>query len=439
MQNYEKINNEEDSREEVSEQEKSAELRLSKKAQEQGESLLTHVESLKEGKESDFETRQETIEEYKRRVEKLKNDIEGSKKSFIRSIIDFRKIASVRRELERTENILSQRQDEQERRRELIILYEGIVAGQNKIESLMDEAYLENAKFDEKRKAELIEGEKDRDVKTLIEKHKVYFVHDIVDSDWKPSENNKAIDTRELDFEDHLNIVLGLDPTLSVSTISPDSKNRTFGKKSWGIIMSGGRVVGGEENDAATVAMGLRDRHIDERFTSIDAIGDAIERPLAGGKENSVSYNELVLENPEVAGVYFKWTDDFPEVREDVDISLKNNEVAGYGSWDGWWDNCQKSIETGAPLFMMESDNNIRMVYDINISNRTFKVTPVYTPETLIDMPEIYLQHNEESDKNKAVSRVIDKVEHLLTGEKREKYEQGESGNNSLSQFYRVY
>lgn len=276
-------------------------------------------------------------------------------------------------------------------------------------------------------------------MKTLIDEHKVFFVHDIVDVDWKPSENNKAIDTRELDFEDQLNITLGLDPTLSVSTISPDSKNRTFGRGSWGVVMSGGRIVGGQESDAATVATGLKDRHLDERFTSTEAIDKAIERPYSGEKENSESYNELVLESPEVAGVYFKWRDDLPEVSEGVEISLKNDEVSGYGSWDNWWNTIQETIKTGAPLFMMESNNNIRMVYDLDISQRTFKVTPIYTPETLIDMPEIYKQHTDESSKAKAIGRVIDKVGHLLTEEERDKYKSVGEEDDNLSQLYSVY
>lgn len=137
-----------------------AKLGLSNVAKEHGESLLSHVEYLRKGKEDDFENRNNSVETYKAKVEELKNNIEESKKSFIKRIINFRKINEKSRGIERTEEIISQVQDEQIRRQELISFYDQIIADQIEIEDLMGEALIENAEFDEGKRIELLKMKK---------------------------------------------------------------------------------------------------------------------------------------------------------------------------------------------------------------------------------------------------------------------------------------
>lgn len=392
------------------------------------------VDSLREAKQdrnsalSDVESMKRFEELYSGQAEKLREEISQMKANLITRLLEFRRIRELKRELKAAENSQSVAREQSARKAELLGFYDKLVAEQEELSRLMEEALKDNEEFDASKRSELLENEKNRDVKTLAGKHKVFFVHDIVVADWKPSANNRAINTKNLDFEDQLDIVLGLEPTLSVSTLSPDSKNRTFGDYSWGVLMSGGRVVGGQESDAATVAAGLRNRRIEKRFQTIEAIDKAIERPWGGGKKNSESYNELVLEKPEVAGVYFKWNDDLPAFEEGGDIFLLNSEKARY---DGWWKRLGQATRSGAPVFVIEQDNNVRLVHGIDLVARSFKVTPKYEPENLIDMPGIYQQHLGKEEKRKAVMRVFDKAAGLIPEEEQEKYRPDGSENDT--------
>lgn len=406
-------------------------------AAEQGQSLLDLAKERKGWKESDSDTAKEHIENYKKDIERLRTEIDAKKRSLISRIIDYKKINSLRKEMNRRETILAQRNETQRQRTELIEYYDKIIDDEERLGRVMEEAYKENADFDARKKAELIEEEGNRNVGNLIKKHQVFFVHDIIDADWKPSANNRAINTKNLDYEDQLDIVLGLDPTISVSTLSPDSKNRTFGKNSWGVFLAGGRILGGEESDAGTVGMDLRSRYIPEASRSAKAINRAIERPNGGGKKEG-SYNELVMERPEVAGVYFKWGSDYlPQIKEGTDISLKEKINGSYLS-DEWWETLENSMKTGAPIFVIDNDNNVRMVYDINIKARTIKVTPKYDPENFVDMPGIYKQHTDKSSKRAAITRVFDKVSHIIPEEERISHEK-EKHESDGKFFYSVH
>jgi len=402
-------------------------------AGELGMSLLELAKEKKKSRESDFESTQEHIEAYKKKIEQLRNDIDELKKNIISRILDYKKITELRKELSRDESFVANEEETQQWRIKMIKYYDDIISQEDKLGQLMDEAYKDNANFDAKKKTEFLEDENNRSVETLAKKHQVFFVHDIIDADWKPSANNHAINTRNLDFDDQLNIVLGLDPTLPVSTLSPNSKNRTFGNGAWGVLLGGGRIVGGEDSDAATTATSLTSRWIKQSSRSIEAIDDAIKRPRVGGKINGSSYNELVMERPEVAGVYFKWSSNLQKLENGVDVFLQKKDQRNHGRGDAWWDHLGGVMKTGAPLFVIEADNNVRMVYDINLKNRSFKVTPKYDPENMANMPGVYKQHTDHSFKKAAMSKVFDKVANIIPKEKRKAFEQSDDrGNNDL-------
>jgi len=266
-------------------------------------------------------------------------------------------------------------------------------------------------------------------------KHNVFFVSDIVTADWKPSANNRAIDTKKLDFEDQLNIILGFEPTIAVSTLSPNSPNRTFGNGAWGVLLAGGRITGGEPSDAATVAAGLRRRlfHSNDSKT-VEGIDKAIEGRY-GGKMMNTSYNELVVENPEVAGVYFKIKSDVlpQDIQAGEDILLPRQ----YG--DAWWEQVGHIMGTGVPMFAIEQDTNmVKMVYDIDLKNRSIKMTPPYDAENVVNMPGIYKQHLDKEHKRASVTKVFYKAAHLLTEEEREQHER-EKDKGDASNFINVY
>ncbi len=384
-----------------------------------GVDVLTEANWRRKSAEEEVERTKGHIEKYLAEVEALRSEIGDKKSSIINRILEFRQIKKLEKKLGFKKDILSDREKELSQREELVGAYDFIITEEEGLRSLMEEAHVENANFDENKRQEFLEDEKKRDIKNLIAEHKVFFVHDIVDAEWKPSANNRAVDTRKLDFNDQLDILHGLDPTISVSTLHEGSKQETFGGGSWGVFLSGGRVLGGEQSDAATVAYGLKDRRL---CSSESAKTESIEKAISrnGKSMEASSYNELIIENPEIAGVYVKWDDSMPELVKNQEVFLKNNERSGY---DRWWKTLGNVMKRGMPIFILDREKNkTRMMYDINVKERSFKVTPEYDPENFSNMPGIYQQHLGKDEKRKAVMRVFDKATGLISEDEKEKY-----------------
>jgi hypothetical protein len=387
---------------------------------------------------TDLESGQRRIEEYLVAVEKLRSEINNKKSKIITRVLEFRKIRDLEKDLGIQEKILKYQEEKLAEKNELINAYDYLIAEEEKLASLMVEASKENADWDNKKKLELQEEEEGRNVSKLASKHGVFFIHDIVDASWKPSANNRAIDTQKLDFNDQLDILHGLEPTISVSTLHEGSKQRTFGKGSWGVLLSGGRVLGGAPGDAGTVAVGLKDRRFHSKESAtVRSIDNAILRKSNWSNEEvsvreDTSYNELVVENPEIAGVYVKWDNEMPKLTEKSEIFLKNGNGKGY---DRWWEALPNVLERGMPLFVLNRENNtVRLMYDINPKERSFKVTPEYDPSNITDMPGVYKQHRGKEEKCKAVMRVFDKAVGLIPENEKDKYipDGTEKGSSNL-------
>lgn len=391
---------------------------------EQGMNPLLVAEDARRSVEMMLKQEEGSLENYKGRVEALRSDIDAKKSSIISHILNFREIQSLKRQLGTVEHIRDSAEKFTEDRKELLVAYDRLVSEQKELGALMEDAYKENAEWDEGKRQEFLREEEGRSVSNLTAKHGVFFVHDIVVADWKPSENNRAIDTQKLGLLDQLDIVQGLGPTISVSTLEKDTKQKTFGEGAWGVFLSGGRVLGGEPTDAGTIAHGLRDRRLTGGESNKTVEG--IERAIHGDEwhDRKSGYNELVVENPEVAGVYVKWDGDRPPLIEGEDIVLsKKDKYDRNDRYAAWWETISSVVDRGLPLFVINrADNSARMIYDINISQKSFKVTPEYNPQDMVDIPGIYKQHLGEEERRKAAMRVFDKAVGLIPEEERAQY-----------------
>ena len=373
----------------------------------------------------DVEFEKDYIDEYKAKIEAQRLEIANKKSKLLNRILEFRKIKNLERNLGIQEDILKNHEKKLTEKNDLVSAYDYLVEEEKKMADLMGEALQDNAQWDENKKNELLKERDGRDIIKLAGKHGVFFVHDIVDAEWKPSANNRVIDTKNLDFNNQLDILHGLDPTISISTLHKGSKQRTFGKGSWGVFLSGGKVLGGDKSDAGTVAHGLRDREFYSKSnTTTEAIENAILRKsFSDENENameSTNYNELIVENPEIAGVYVKWDNEMPPLVDDSEIYLKNENGIRY---DAWWQKIADVMKRGMPIFVLNRENNTtRLLYDIDIKNKSFKVTSEYDPNNLTDMPGVYKQHLGKEEKRKATMRVFDKAVGLIPEDERSIY-----------------
>ena len=144
-----------------------------------------------------------------------------------------------------------------------------------------------------------------------------------------------------------------------------------------------------------------------EQFRGIEAIDEAITSP------EKTRYNELVIEKPEVAGVYIKWTDVMPKLSETM--SIQNGDGVRY---DLFWERLKASAEKNIPIFVLTPENRAYMISDIDVEGRTFRVAKAeMQPEDMTNLPGIYQQHLGETEKRTVAMRQIDKVQHLLSSE----------------------
>ncbi|MDB4992346.1 MAG: hypothetical protein JWL75_591 [Parcubacteria group bacterium] len=141
------------------------------------------------------------------------------------------------------------------------------------------------------------EERKATDITEIRKKYGVTFIH-AIRPDVTPGMDNSLLNTWA-SWKQKLDVLLTLEPTISTSTVKEGADNM-WGRM--GVILSGGRVVDASPSDLGTVAKGVKTRMThSERFATIT---DKIESSINRNRDNHPGYNELVVEDPQVAGFY---------------------------------------------------------------------------------------------------------------------------------------
>ncbi|HPN96667.1 MAG TPA: hypothetical protein PLK35_02770 [Candidatus Moranbacteria bacterium] len=407
----------------ISENEENIKRSISMFSDSSGKEQAVKVE--REIAKGDYQEAKRGEKELKERVEAISEEIESKKLNFINRLLEYKKIRELEKNLAIEKDLLLRKEEQTTRFKEMFAAYGLILKNQAKLKK--EEEILRNGekeKTDEEK--EEFEG---RDLKNLIKKHNCFFVHDIIDEDWKPSDNNRAVNTKELGFQDQIEITAGLSPTISASSLRPDTNDWTFSPGGFGLFLGKGKVLAGAEGDLGTVAYGLRDRHIvgGENVRSVKGIERAINKDNGaaeikidhwGNKRKQCDYNELVIENPEVSGIYLKWFfGDLPK-EPGARANLKNDyDQRGNikTSYDSIWSKLKSAHETGLPLFILTPENRVILIYNIDFENRSFDVSPELKPQ---DMSNIYLK---EQNKRELVNKQAERVAPLLSAEEKEK------------------
>jgi hypothetical protein len=252
------------------------------------------------------------------------------------------------------------------------------------------------------RTIESLETPSHLDAAALMKEKNCYFVHMMqVTKNLNVSENNKSLDTTKLSTVDKLDILYAANPTLSVSSVRPETQDGTF-YGGFGVLLSQGEVVSANPSDDGTIATSLSKREIiGGPRNSVEDINTAIDRKHGG---NGKSYNEIVLKNPEVAGGFMKIDGEAYKKR----ISYEE-EIRDYGSGGG---EVIKKIgvlnlanekngvvfdtpfsvflerKNHGPIFLMDENNQLLPV--TRIDEKTRKVEFSTTPITPSDIAEVY-------------------------------------------------
>jgi hypothetical protein len=159
-----------------------------------------------------------------------------------------------------------------------------------------------------------IESEKkERSVEQISKEKDVLFCHAIRLSDvpkgWDSfAPNNQLVDTHKLTAEHKIKMILGIEPTISVSTID---KEHQILVNTFGLILKEGTVLSAYNKDAGTLVdksiYNRKSKHDDSLKTSTiqSDIETNIEKAVTSKADHN-RWNELVVENPKAAGLFYQ-------------------------------------------------------------------------------------------------------------------------------------
>ncbi len=257
-------------------------------------------------------------------------------------------------------------------------------------------------KVEIKSETENMERPLELDATTLMKEKNCYFVHMMqVTKALDVSENNKSINTNKLTNVDKLDILYAANPTLSTSTLRPNTQDGTF-EGGFGVIFSQGEVISANQSDDGTIAKSLTEREIiGGAKNSKEDIDKAVDRPNGGyGK----SYNEIVLKEPEVAGGFMKidgeaYKNKISYEEESINYGSDGDEaVRKYGVLDltnekngAVFDipfSVLLEMKSRGPVFLLDENNQMLLVTKIDEKAR--KLSFSLKSNTPADIAEVY-------------------------------------------------
>lgn len=157
-------------------------------------------------------------------------------------------------------------------------------------------------------------------VQENMKKYNAYFVHMFQVTDTLDvSDNNKTLDTKKLSGTDRMDILYGISPTLSASTIRPHTTDRTF-QGGFGVILGKGAIESAAPSDDGTIATSFENRYVIGGNKDRE---EDVERALNRSKDSN-GYNEVVVKQPSISGSFMKLQDDDRISYEEESIDYGN-------------------------------------------------------------------------------------------------------------------
>ncbi len=273
-----------------------------------------------------LEAKQNEINEHHKLLEKLKNSIEDKYKS-----------------INEAEEIINDDSEIKEIKQTIIDFYGEMANQKNIIES-------------EKKERSVTEISKDKNV---------LFCHAIPmamlpSGDVSFSQNNKLVDTHKIGPEEKLKMILGIEPTISVSTFSKEN-GRLAGD--FGIILKGGDILAGYNKDAgSSLGSNIYDRK-SKYDNSLNT--STIQNNIVSNIEHSINskekdgWNELVVENPKVAGLFYQ-----------INVDKIRNTFAAAGSSIFYAYKISKDFNL--PMYVLDGKDKNK-VYKLELNESTKK------------------------------------------------------------------
>jgi len=139
-----------------------------------------------------------------------------------------------------------------------------------------------------------------RSVEQTILRNNVFFIHMILQEGNGSRHNSLSNVGSRSDFEDDIDILLSLEPSISTSTVTPNSKHGVWAGGKTGLLISGGGIGESGPGDISTGAYGIKNRHgVGEKTMNSKELDEMISN-----RDHEDSYNELVVNNPKPFGFF---------------------------------------------------------------------------------------------------------------------------------------
>ena len=170
---------------------------------------------------------------------------------------------------------------------------------------------LQNFVIEERVKEDRIEATEgiERSVEETALRNNVFFVHTINEHPVLRHNENSNV-SKEATFEDDLDILLALEPSISASSVSSgvDEDGMVSGlwSKSGGVLIGRGHISAASIRDMGTVSQGIQNRKVFGEMggKSTEEIDLVIQNANRVHPNEIGGYNEIVINNPEVSGYF---------------------------------------------------------------------------------------------------------------------------------------
>lgn len=237
-----------------------------------------------------------------------------------------------------------------------------------------------------------------RSIENVMRRNNAFVVHVIAEGDAIRHNDNSNV-LREVSYEDDVDIMLALEPSVSASSVQSGVKSRLWPGSS-GFILGGGQIGEAGGSDIGTQAEGIKKRG--RQNSTLEKIDEVIGRNTATDKDiyekyGNMGMNEVVVNNPEVFGFFQDASQDEggtfwiggDEIRNQASVAAKEGSYAGrkdsYTSIlrrniDGYRRRFAVAQERGLPVYVLTPEREIYECLKIN-NDGTTEIGKQLTPE----------------------------------------------------------
>ncbi len=211
-----------------------------------------------------------------------------------------------------------------------------------------------------------------RSLETVIVRNNAFIVHVIAEQAGVRHNENSNV-ASDATYEDDIDILLSLEPSISTSSVKPGEGGNLWPGAS-GFFFGGGQISEAGHGDIGTTTQGIKVRQSGSRPSTIEEIDGVVGRTGGG-----TTMNEMVLNNPEVAG-FFQHAEFDDEGKcwayglSTRDLSIESKRERGRGAYtDALKNNITKykkrfavAQDRGVPLFIMTPDRRVLACTGVN-------------------------------------------------------------------------